>query len=165
MTPAQRDVFDDVERAEAWLVFVYKCRSSRGIQAAMKETQPLVLIEPGDLDQDPYLLCTPGGTLDLRQGLDSLRPNKPEDLITRQTTLSPSTDAPQPHCVRSKSKTRSSPHSAGFPASSLSLSGSGFAPAAAVGAIFGHGFSPPLRCAGVNRGFDSDFFYAAPQAR
>ena len=115
MTPAQRDVFDDVERAEAWLAFVYKCRSSRGIQAAMKETQPLVLIEPGDLDQDPYLLCTPGGTLDLRQGLDSLRSNKPEDLITRQTTLSPSTDAPQPHCVRSKSKTRSSPHSAGFP--------------------------------------------------
>ena len=39
------------------------------------------------------------------------------------------------------------------------------APAAAVGAIFGHGFSPPLRCAGVNREFDSDFFCAAPQAR
>ena len=92
MTPAQRDAFERVERAEAWLAFVYKCRSSRSIQAAMKETQPLVLIDPGDLDQDPYLLCTPGGTLDLREGASSLRPNQPGDLITRQTSLAPSSE-------------------------------------------------------------------------
>lgn len=92
MSETQKEAMQELEWAQSWLAFTYKCRSSRGIQAAMKETQPLVLIDPGDLDQDPYLLCTPGGTLDLREGESSLRPNQPGDLITRQTSLAPSSE-------------------------------------------------------------------------
>mgnify|MGYP002765038406 CR=1 FL=1 len=56
MTDVQRKTYEALEVAETWLKFVYKCRSSRRIQAAMKETQALVLIDPAELDQDSYLL-------------------------------------------------------------------------------------------------------------
>lgn len=44
-------------------------------------------------DRDPWLLCTPAGTVDLRSG--SLRPNDPADHQTRCTAVSPD-DAPAP---------------------------------------------------------------------
>ena len=56
MTDVQRKTYEALEVAETWLKFVSKCRSSRRIQAAMKETQALVLIDPAELDQDSYLL-------------------------------------------------------------------------------------------------------------
>ncbi len=43
-------------------------------------------------DSDPFLLATPGGTVDLRRG--ALRPARPGDMMTRTTAVSPSTAAP-----------------------------------------------------------------------
>lgn len=39
-------------------------------------------------NQNPWLLCTPGGTVDLKTG--KITPNKPSNLITASTTVTPS---------------------------------------------------------------------------
>ena len=43
-------------------------------------------------DRDPWLLCTPAGTVDLRTG--SMRENRREDLITKVTTVGPCGECP-----------------------------------------------------------------------
>ena len=47
-------------------------------------------ITPQDLDANPYLLCTPDATYDLRKGLDGAREHSPDDFITKMTGYSPS---------------------------------------------------------------------------
>lgn len=47
---------------------------------------------PHDFDQDLMLLGTPGGTVDLRNGL--LRPARRADMITRQTSVTPASGEP-----------------------------------------------------------------------
>jgi putative DNA primase/helicase len=44
-------------------------------------------VEPGVWDRDPWLLGTPGGTVDLRTG--ELHPPSREDFITKQTAVTP----------------------------------------------------------------------------
>jgi putative DNA primase/helicase len=46
-----------------------------------------LVVTAADLDSDPLLLGTPGGTVDLRTG--ELRPGEPADLITRSTVITP----------------------------------------------------------------------------
>ena len=46
-------------------------------------------ITPQDLDANPYLLCTPDATYDLRLGMAGAREHSPEDFITKTTTVSP----------------------------------------------------------------------------
>lgn len=55
------------------------------IQLASKRAE--IRVPSDKLDADPWLLGTPGGTLDLRSGL--LRPAAREDLITLQTSCAP----------------------------------------------------------------------------
>lgn len=47
-------------------------------------------IEPGLLDKDWFLLCTPKHTYDLRKGLAGIRDHNPNDFITKMTAYSPS---------------------------------------------------------------------------
>ena len=47
-------------------------------------------ITPQDLDANPYLLCTPDATYDLRLGMAGARAHSSEDFITKITTVSPS---------------------------------------------------------------------------
>lgn len=47
---------------------------------------------PHDFDQDLMLLGTPGGTVELRRGL--LRPARREDMLTRQTSVTPARGKP-----------------------------------------------------------------------
>lgn len=89
VTAAKERLQAEADFAQAFMTFIKGRRSSKAIRDTMKETQPLALIDPEDLDQNPYLLCTPGGTFDLRHGIGSLRANQAEDLITRQTSLTP----------------------------------------------------------------------------
>ena len=46
-----------------------------------------------DFDNDPWLLGTPGGTVDLRSG--AMRSADPEDLITRSTSIAPARGEPK----------------------------------------------------------------------
>ena len=47
-------------------------------------------ITPQDLDANPFLLCAPDATYDLRLGMAGAREHSPEDFITKTTTVSPS---------------------------------------------------------------------------
>ncbi|MGQ4533399.1 phage/plasmid primase, P4 family [Dermabacteraceae bacterium P13138] len=89
-TPAQHQLFEQLAADEAWVKFAHRARGDHGIQAAMRQARSLVLIEPEDLDKNPYLFNTPGGTYDLRIGLSSLRAHDPFDLLTKQTKVTPS---------------------------------------------------------------------------
>lgn len=42
------------------------------------------------MDADPYALCTPEATFDLRKGMAGAREHSPEDFITKITSVSPS---------------------------------------------------------------------------
>ena len=90
MNQAQRAAYLEFVQAEAWLKFVVKCQSSNAIKAAMREAEPLLLIDPAVLDHDPYLLNTPDGSYDLRVGAASRRDHAPSDMCTKQTSVTPS---------------------------------------------------------------------------
>ena len=59
-------------KAESYHSFVLKRRESKNITATLKEAHPVLEIEPGLLDKDWFLLCTPKHTYDLRKGLTGM---------------------------------------------------------------------------------------------
>ncbi len=50
---------------------------------------------PDQWDADPFLLNTPGGVVDLRTG--QMRPNQPDDCMTKQTSVTPEASCPLWH--------------------------------------------------------------------
>ena len=89
MNEGQSEAFHAFLEAEAYRTYALKRRESKNITAALKEAQPVLEIEPGILDRDWYLLCTPDATYDLRKGLDGAREHRAEDFITRMTACAP----------------------------------------------------------------------------
>lgn len=89
MNEGQAEAFHAFLEAEAYRAYALKRRESKNITAALKEAQPVLEIEPGVLDRDWYLLCTPDATYDLRNGLDGAREHRVEDFITRMTACAP----------------------------------------------------------------------------
>ena len=89
MNEGQAEAFHAFLEAEAYRAYALKRRESKNITAALKEAQPVLEIEPGVLDRDWYLLCTPDATYDLRKGLDGAREHRAEDFITRMTACAP----------------------------------------------------------------------------
>lgn len=92
-TPEQARVYQQMQAAQEWLKFIYKCRSDRTILAVMRQARPLALINPQVLDGDPYLLNTPSATFDLRDS--SRHEHNPSDMLTKQTALDPSDEGMQ----------------------------------------------------------------------
>lgn len=90
MNEAQRDAFTAYMQAEGYRNYALKRRESKNVSATLKEAHPVLEIEPGMLDRDWYLLCTPEATYDLRKGLDGAREHNPDDFITKMTGFSPS---------------------------------------------------------------------------
>ena len=84
----KRTLFQKVE-AEEYRKTAMRYRQSRNIKAVLDEVQPMVLLRPEELDRDPYLLNTPEGTYDLRDGLRGKREFRPEDYMTRMTAVAP----------------------------------------------------------------------------
>lgn len=76
--------------AKEYLSFAKSRRKSCNISSTLKEFDALVKVDVERLDADPYLLCTPEGTYDLRKGLAGKQPNAPANLITKVTKYSPS---------------------------------------------------------------------------
>ena len=89
MNEGQAEAFHAFLEAEAYRAYALKRRESKNITAALKEAQPVLEIEPGVLDRDWYLLCTPDATYDLRKGLDGAREHRAEGFITRMTACAP----------------------------------------------------------------------------
>ncbi len=76
--------------ARAYYAFVMKRRDMKYVTATLQAVKPMLEISVDELDVDPYLLNTPAGTIDLREGIGSLRPHNPLDYITKITAVSPS---------------------------------------------------------------------------
>lgn len=77
-------------KATEYKAFALDRRSSKNITNTLKEARPMLAITPRELDADPYLLCTPDGTYDLRKGMAGRTDHRPEDFMTKVTAVSPS---------------------------------------------------------------------------
>lgn len=80
----------EFDEAKNYLSFVLNRRKSSNISATLREYTAFSQVDIADLDADPYLLCTPQATYDLRQGLAGARPNALGDYITKVTKYPPS---------------------------------------------------------------------------
>ena len=89
MSEAQMEAYKAFLDAKAYLSYVIQRRASKNITATLKEARPMLEITPQDLDANPYLLCTPEATYDLRLGMAGAREHSAEDFITKTTTVSP----------------------------------------------------------------------------
>lgn len=87
LNPSQLAAYQSSLDAQAYRKFVLGRRLSRNITATLKEAAPILQVSVRDLDTNPYLLNTPGGTWDLRDGTS--RDHDPLDLITHQTAVDP----------------------------------------------------------------------------
>ncbi len=81
-----------IQKAKEYENFVLKRRQTEKIKASLAEARPKLEIDPKDLDAKEFLLNTPSGTYDLRDGLDGRQEHKSTDFITKQTAVDPSED-------------------------------------------------------------------------
>ncbi|XSS45981.1 bifunctional DNA primase/polymerase [Propionibacteriaceae bacterium Y2011] len=70
--------------------------SRRGLEAMVRlaRANPAIRVTPDQLDADPWVLNTPGGLVNLRDG--TIRPTKPVDLCTRITQVDVDYTPPNP---------------------------------------------------------------------
>ena len=95
LTPEQGAAYGLFRFSELYHDFVLKYRHIRSLNNALDAAKPLVLKHPEQLDGDPMLLNTPGGTYDLAKGLDGWKPTDPADLITKVTAVVPNEEGRQ----------------------------------------------------------------------
>lgn len=89
MNPAQMEAYHEFLEAQTYHKYVLHRRDSKNITSTLRESRPMLEISPRDLDNNPFLLCTPAATYDLRKGLEGAQEHNPEDFITKITTVSP----------------------------------------------------------------------------
>lgn len=90
MNEQQLEAYQDFLAAKAYQTFAIKRRDSKNITSTLRESHPILEISPRNLDADPFALCTPEATYDLRKGMAGAREHSPEDFITKITSVSPS---------------------------------------------------------------------------
>ena len=88
----QAHAFEMYESAETYKKYAIKRRDSKYITSTLKEARPMLEVEQRNLDADEFMLNTPTLTYDLRQGIKFPMEHSPEHLITKQTTVAPSSD-------------------------------------------------------------------------
>lgn len=79
-----------------YLTHIQRAKTARGMEAAkaLCQSEAGIPLDFESLDADPYLLNTPGGTLELLSG--TLREHRPGDLLTRQTGCAVDTTGKRP---------------------------------------------------------------------
>ena len=90
--PEQSDAYLAYLSALAYKAFVMKRRDMKYVVSALQAAKPMLEMSPSDLDSDGFLLNTPDGTYDLRQGMAGRRGHDPADLITKMTAVAPGDD-------------------------------------------------------------------------
>ncbi|MGE4341501.1 MAG: phage/plasmid primase, P4 family [Bacilli bacterium] len=90
MTESQKEALKEYNQAKVYEEFAVKRRSSSNISATLKESHPMLEIDFTDLDANPFLLCTPNATYDLKNGISGAREHRPDDFMTKITAFSPS---------------------------------------------------------------------------
>ena len=88
----QVHTYEMYEDAAVYKKYAIKRRDTKNISATLKEARPMLEVEQRNLDADEFMLNTPSLTYDLRQGLKFPMEHRPEHLITKQTTVDPSSD-------------------------------------------------------------------------
>lgn len=78
------------QRVASSLCSAHRMREVRSIVRA----DPRVAVPPGAFDNDPWLLNTPGGAIDLKTG--EMREPDPRDLCSRRTSIAPDYEMPAP---------------------------------------------------------------------
>ena len=73
--------------ASKYNAFVMKRRDMKYVTSALQAAKPMLLKEITDFDVQEFLLNTPDGTYDLRNG--SSKEHQAEDFITKVTAISP----------------------------------------------------------------------------
>ena len=93
---SRKTVFDAIRRAnlELKVKSVSKAKNAEAFASAFQN----ISVEADIWDRDPYLLGTPGGTVDLKTG--NLRPARQEDFITKLTAFVPADKADATTCPR-----------------------------------------------------------------
>ena len=91
-TEDQMKLLNNYLAALAYFKFVMKRRDMRYITSTLNVTKALLNRSINDMDQNPNLLNTPGGTYDLAGGLSGRKDHDPEDLITKITECGPGTN-------------------------------------------------------------------------
>ena len=91
MNDEQTEALETLNAANTYRAFTMRCRESKNVSAVLKEARPMLEMSPNELDADPYLLCTPNATYDLRKGIKGAREHSPDDFITKMTAVSPGT--------------------------------------------------------------------------
>ena len=86
----QAVAYTQFSKVTEYKAFALDRRSSKNITNTLKEARPMLAITPRELDADPYLLCTPAGTYDLRKGMAGRMDHRPEHFMTKVTAVSPS---------------------------------------------------------------------------
>ena len=84
---ATEQATQEKQRTEEFMRFAQRYQNSTRITATLTEAEPYLQIPVERLDNDPFLLNTPAGTVDLRSG--AMRPHNPEDYCTKLTGCSP----------------------------------------------------------------------------
>ena len=86
---AHLGIFYMLVGAEKYLAFSMKRRDYKYITATLNVAKSMLGIKVSDLDKNPNLLNTPGGTYDLQKGMAGEQPHDSADLITKITECSP----------------------------------------------------------------------------
>jgi len=73
--------------AQTYFKFVMRYRNYKNLVNTQNAAKPFLLMDVNKLDNEPFLLNTPKGTLDLRDSI--LREHRSEDLITKITRVTP----------------------------------------------------------------------------
>ena len=87
--PDSWQIYTEYQNAKAYLAFVMKRRDMKYVTSAMQAAKPMLELSPSDLDRDGFLLNTPSGTYDLREGVSGLHEHRADDYITKITQFSP----------------------------------------------------------------------------
>lgn len=95
LTEEQMELYLKFKFIESFRGFVMKYRNMRNLKNALDAAKPLALKAPEQLDGDPMLLNTPGGTYYLPDGLNGWKATDPADLLTKVTAVIPSGEGRQ----------------------------------------------------------------------
>lgn len=89
LSSEQLKLYRTWQDASRYLAFIMKRRDYRYIKSTLETLKPMVSVPFEDLDKQAFLLNTPEGTYDLRQGMAGRRDHKAEDLLTKVTLVEP----------------------------------------------------------------------------
>ena len=87
-----KEYYETLERLKEFYKYAVARRNHTGLNGFIEVLKTLLAVDAKKLDSAPHLLCTPAGTVDLREGIKSIRENDSKDLITKITAVAPGID-------------------------------------------------------------------------